>query len=492
MSEMSAWFPAAPVRHFAITAILLAVMLNAGCRGTAPYPSKALETKPVEALIEEKYKRLQTSEALTLETVISSRVFISRKNPYDSVKWLKADLKLSPVTDSRQEVLSLEIKPPGKAVGNSLEFTLEDPSPGLHEFRVRAETLCRYQFVRVTDKVSWPFQVTSAELLRYTRPSPVIDSDDRNIRTLASSLAEGEDDLYRVVFKTAEWIKENVHAEFDVSTVYTSQKASWVLENREGVCDEKTNLFIGILRSLGIPAKFITGFTGINYNRGITFKPHGWAEVYFPSTGWIPFDVSLRQLGFIDATHIKLAESVDTSDALTSYEWESIDISEHAAADEGTPGSDLVSTRKLRIGTKIKQETGRVVPLLIVAPRVWHKNVNAGSCNVIEATVSNPHDFYVITDLSLQIPSGSKIMGENNKMILLEPNAERTVYWIVESIFNVEQNMVAIFPVDIVASNSAPARVEFRITKGEGYPKYSHERLERQVAGKLGKNLKEE
>ncbi len=469
----------------AINILLLVVMFVFGCSLEKLSPSQILEIKPLEERIEDKYKKLRNSEALTMETEISSRIFISRTSPYYSVKYLKANLKLIPVTDSRQKVLNLEIKAPGTFIDNTLAFTLDDPSPGFHEFKVKAETLCRYEYVRVTDKISWPFQVTAAEHIKYTEPSLIIDSDDENIHALASSITKGKDDLYRIVFKASKWVMENVHTEFDNSTVYTSQKASWVLENREGVCDEKTNLLIGLLRSLGIPAKFITGFVGINYNHKIIFKPHSWTEVYFPSVGWIPFDVAYKQLGFIDATHIKVAESVDTSDPITSYEWETVDISDHNATDGRDPGADLVSIKNLRVKTKIKQEAGTVAPLLESTAKVWHNEIEAGSYNVIEATVINPNKFYVITDLHVKIPYELKIMGKTNKMLLLEPDTKITVYWIVKPTYDPGLNMFATFPVDIIATKSNPIGVSFNVTKGKGNAKYSLENLKRKVEKKL-------
>jgi hypothetical protein len=479
-------------RNWGACILILILTLNTGCGITKPITLKILEIKPFEEMTEESYKKLQLAKELTLETEISSQVFISQRKPYYSVEYLKANLKILPMTDSRQKILSLEMIPQGKVVDHSIEFKLDAPSPGLHEFKLKAEAVYRYEYVQVPDKIPFPLQVTTAEQINYARPSLNIDSDNEEIQALASSIAKGEDDLYRVVFKASKWVIENVRHEVDISTISTSQKASWVLENRRGVCDEKTNLYIGLLRSLGIPAKFIIGFKGVNYNHALTFKPHAWAEVYFPSAGWVPFDVAYNQLGFIDATHIKLTESADTSDPITSYEWKSIDISDHNISDEGETGHDLVSIKDLRISTKIKQETGIITPLLEVTPYVWHNYIDMGSCNVIEATVTNPNNFYVITDLSLQIPSELKLMGENKKMLLLEPDTRITVYWIVKSTIDVGENMptmIATFPINVVSSKSASTSVKFRASKGQGYNKYSFESLKNQVGKKFRKTL---
>jgi len=167
----------------------------------------------------------------------------------------------------------------------------------------------------VTDKVKFPIKELLDELEIYTRPSATVDSDNKEIIRLASVLAEGEDDLYQVAFKLAEWTKNNVKYDLSTLTASVSQKASWVLRNREGVCDELTNLFIAMARSLGIPAKFVSG---IAYTNSPLFEeewgPHGWAEIYFPGYGWIPFDVTYGEFGFIDPGHIKSKEALDADE----------------------------------------------------------------------------------------------------------------------------------------------------------------------------------
>ena len=469
---MKSSFITVAVRNWATEILIfLALMLNTGC-GISKYSTlKPIEMKPFEETMEEYHKKLQITKELTLKTEISSQIIISQETPYYFVEYLKANLKILPMIDSRQEILSLDIIPPGRIVDRSLEFKLDAPSPGRYEFKVKAEGIFKHEFVQVTDKIPFPLQVIPTEQFKYTKPSLIIDSDNEDIRTLALSMAQGEDDLYRVVFKMSKWVRENVHADIDISTISTSQKASWVLENRKGVCDEKTNLFIGLLRSLGIPTKFIIGFVGVNYNGTINFKPHGWAEVYFPSSGWIPFDVAYNQLGFIDATHIKLSESVDISEPLTSYEWKSVDISDQHTPDERKSGNALVSIKDLEIRAKIKQETGIITPLLEIKPKVWYRNIDIESYNVIEATVANPHKFYVITDVSLQISHDLEIIGENKKMILMEPENRKTLYWIVKPITNIEEGTIAIYPIDVILSRNASSSMKFYVAKAQGYPR---------------------
>jgi transglutaminase-like putative cysteine protease len=69
-----------------------------------------------------------------------------------------------------------------------------------------------------------------------------------------------------------------------------------VLSHRRGVCQDFTHVFIGIARALGIPARYVSGLihpedSGV---RGAT-QTHAWAELLFPSCGWVALDPTNRR-----------------------------------------------------------------------------------------------------------------------------------------------------------------------------------------------------
>ena len=121
------------------------------------------------------------------------------------------------------------------------------------------------------------------------------------------------------MFRVAEWVNTNINYTLDTMTEDAVQKASWVLENRYGVCDEITTLFMSLLRSANIPVRFVAG--QVYSDKEKSFGNHGWAEVYFPGYGWVPFDVTFKQFGWIDPTHLKLATEYDPSESSIGYTW---------------------------------------------------------------------------------------------------------------------------------------------------------------------------
>jgi len=64
------------------------------------------------------------------------------------------------------------------------------------------------------------------------------------------------------------------------------QDAASVLQRRRGRCSGRANLAVGLLRSLGIPARVVHGVVF----DGRTPRWHRWGEAWLGEVGWLPFD----------------------------------------------------------------------------------------------------------------------------------------------------------------------------------------------------------
>lgn len=59
----------------------------------------------------------------------------------------------------------------------------------------------------------------------------------------------------------------------------------------QGVCQDHAHIFIGTVRSLGIPARYVSGYLMMN-DRIEQEATHAWAEAHVESLGWVGFDIS--------------------------------------------------------------------------------------------------------------------------------------------------------------------------------------------------------
>lgn len=86
-----------------------------------------------------------------------------------------------------------------------------------------------------------------------------------------------------------------------------------ILQHGRGVCQDFTHLMIGVARSLGIPARYVSGFVHRDGERLRGYaQSHAWCELFLPSAGWIGFDPTNNCL--IGKNFVKVAVGRDFRD----------------------------------------------------------------------------------------------------------------------------------------------------------------------------------
>lgn len=59
---------------------------------------------------------------------------------------------------------------------------------------------------------------------------------------------------------------------------------------REGSCRDLSWMMIHLLRSLGLAARFVSGYNYIVTEEEPSFELHAWVEVFLPGAGWVGYD----------------------------------------------------------------------------------------------------------------------------------------------------------------------------------------------------------
>ncbi len=152
------------------------------------------------------------------------------------------------------------------------------------------------------------------EALPYLFASPFISLSSR-IRSYAhrsfqpaTPLLRGTLDLMQRIFKGFAYDKS-------ASTIDTTVEQ--VMEKRIGVCQDFAHLAISCLRSLGLAARYVSGYLETIPAPG---KPklvgsdasHAWVSVFIPDLGWVDFDPTNNLV--VDQSHITLAWGRDYGD----------------------------------------------------------------------------------------------------------------------------------------------------------------------------------
>lgn len=77
---------------------------------------------------------------------------------------------------------------------------------------------------------------------------------------------------------------------YDPAVTTISTPVEEVLEKRHGVCQDFAHVMIGCLRSLGAPARYVSGY--LVPRKGVVGAQasHAWVSAYCPRIGWVDFD----------------------------------------------------------------------------------------------------------------------------------------------------------------------------------------------------------
>ena len=159
--------------------------------------------------------------------------------------------------------------------------------------------------------------------------------DDEMLRSLANDIwvSEGEsENVLKIVTDLADWIGHNIDPVTHDVPLYPNETC--IL--KEGDCDDQANLLITLSRILGIPAYLQLGAIrksgkdeGTDWDGHIKYSLinigyHGWAMIYIPPWGWLPFDMTLawkeNSLEGITSAPIWNLDAITTGDIVKS-DW---------------------------------------------------------------------------------------------------------------------------------------------------------------------------
>ncbi|MDE2766251.1 MAG: transglutaminase domain-containing protein [Chloroflexota bacterium] len=154
-----------------------------------------------------------------------------------------------------------------------------------------AALLASAQRLRESAEEPYPDWVADAYLqLPETLPQRVHD--------LALEAAEGAETPYDQALAVRDYLLANYRYELDVPQPPEGSDGVdfFLFETRQGYCDYYASAMVVLMRSLGIPTRYVLGYAAGQYDPGRNeyvvreFNYHAWPEVYFPGFGWLPFE----------------------------------------------------------------------------------------------------------------------------------------------------------------------------------------------------------
>jgi hypothetical protein len=144
------------------------------------------------------------------------------------------------------------------------------------------------------DSRSYLIPYGGADRSEELKPTPLVQSDDREIREQAEKIIGRERDAREAARKLAAWVYEAISKQ----PVVSIPSAVEVLKQRTGDCNEHTTLYTALARAAGIPTRMAAGIVYLKNG----FYYHAWPEVWLG--GWVAIDPTFNQFP-ADATHMR-------------------------------------------------------------------------------------------------------------------------------------------------------------------------------------------
>jgi transglutaminase-like putative cysteine protease len=183
-----------------------------------------------------------------------------------------------------------------------LRFLVDTPH---EELVVRAESVVRIASrLPGKDSAAIPWEKALAEpyagagsvlnldVIQYLLASPMVPLLDACADYARSSFPAGRPWLEAVADLTT-----RIHAEFayDAEATTVTTQVDEVLAQRRGVCQDFAHLMVSCLRSLGLPARYVSGYVLNEVGPGQAVltgadASHAWIEAHCAGIGWVAFD----------------------------------------------------------------------------------------------------------------------------------------------------------------------------------------------------------
>jgi len=121
------------------------------------------------------------------------------------------------------------------------------------------------------------------------------DSLPRRVRTLAEELAAGQETPYDKARAIERYLRTIPYNDQIEGPRPSQDGVSYFLfDAQEGYCDYYASAMVTMLRSLGIPARYVRGYANGSSQEGVFHvledNAHAWPEVFFPGYGWVEFE----------------------------------------------------------------------------------------------------------------------------------------------------------------------------------------------------------
>ena len=231
---------------------------------------------------------------------------------YEHAPFFSAQVfRLTPRTNVSQHVLRWKIESIGglspwtDAFGNTCHTLVIDDPPERIEVRASGEVVTEdVHGILKGEPGDLPLEIYLRQTEQTEPDAAILDFANGFADALAADRIGG-------LHKLMEEIRSRV--EYVIGTSDAQSTAQDAFAGGQGVCQDHAHLFIGSLRALGIPARYVSGYLYDGEQTDPHSAGHAWAAAWVDGLGWVSFDVSNCKSA--TENHVSIAVGLDYDSA---------------------------------------------------------------------------------------------------------------------------------------------------------------------------------
>lgn len=219
-------------------------------------------------------------------------------------------LKLMPVDTPAQTVLEWQVSVNGEPItGFHPNSYGEREAIWIRHDRLDHATIVAEGLVDTRESHGVVGHLSSRVDTRYFLRDTSLTRASAGIAAMARDLPEQDGPLATLHALSAA-VSDAVQYRAGVTTSNTTAAQAFALG--AGVCQDHAQVFIAAARTIGIPARYVSGYL-LAGDGDALHETHGWAEAYLPQLGWIGFDPSNRVC--VTERYLRVASGLDADEA---------------------------------------------------------------------------------------------------------------------------------------------------------------------------------
>ncbi|HFK1717801.1 transglutaminase TgpA family protein [Bacillus cereus] len=156
----------------------------------------------------------------------------------------------------------------------------------------------------------------------------------QRVKDLAVNLTNDKDNRYDKVLAIENYFTDNSFTYESTNVLFPAKSQDYVdqflFDTKSGYCNNFSTSMIVLLRSVGIPARWVKGYTEGTLDNTLASaegedvytitndNAHSWVEVYFPEYGWIPFEPTkgfTNPYNFINNTPAPISQNSEANNS---------------------------------------------------------------------------------------------------------------------------------------------------------------------------------